>query len=197
MSMDSAKAVKYRNLTWLAVLLTMIACVLMMNYYCVPAQDEVAYATIGAIWSDEPIGRVSSFADIVRQQIGEYQGGGAGRIWLHSIVAFFSGFRLYAVFDVLNGRNLVFVVVDSKRRDNSVADVYNVIAFLLDIIGQECLMLERVQVDLPIVQSFAVDMEFLAEVLNESDFADVDMASMTVRPSKNWEKVGLYDVCEA
>lgn len=103
MSMDSAKAVKYRNLTWLAMLLTMIACVLMMNYYCVPAQDEVAYATIGAIWSDEPIGRVSSFADIVRQQIGEYQGGGAGRIWLHSIVAFFSGFRLYAVFDVLNG----------------------------------------------------------------------------------------------
>ena len=50
---------------------------------------------------------------------------------------------------------------------------------------------------LPIVQSFAVDMEFLAEVLNESDFADVDMASMTVRPSKNWEKVGLYAVCEA
>ena len=50
---------------------------------------------------------------------------------------------------------------------------------------------------LPIVQSFAVDMEFLAEVLNESDFADVDMASMTVRPSKNWEKVRLSAVCVA
>ena len=103
MSMDSANAVKCRNLGWFAVLFTMIACVLLMNYYCVPAQDEVAYAMIGALWSDEPIGRVGSIADIVQQQIGEYQGGGAGRIWLHSIVAFFSGFRLYTLFDVING----------------------------------------------------------------------------------------------
>lgn len=49
---------------------------------------------------------------------------------------------------------------------------------------------------LPVVYDYAVDLPFLAEILNESDFADVDMASMTVRPSKNWEKVGSQWVCE-
>lgn len=50
---------------------------------------------------------------------------------------------------------------------------------------------------LPVVQSFTTDLEFLAEVLDESDFAEVDMASMTVRPAKNWEKVRLSALAEA
>ena len=41
---------------------------------------------------------------------------------------------------------------------------------------------------LPVIQSYGVTAEFLAEVLGESEFADVDLSQMTVRP-KNWQKV--------
>ena len=40
---------------------------------------------------------------------------------------------------------------------------------------------------LPVIQSYGVTAEFLAEVLSESEFADVDLSQMTVRP-KNWQK---------
>ena len=45
---------------------------------------------------------------------------------------------------------------------------------------------------LPVIQSYGVTAEFLAEVLSESEFADVDLSQMTVRP-KNWQKVVAPD----
>ena len=48
---------------------------------------------------------------------------------------------------------------------------------------------------LPVIQSYGVTPEFLAEVLRESEFADVDLSQMTVRP-KNWQKVVAPDGCD-
>ena len=90
---------------WKACLLTVVVmaiCVFLMNLFCVPAHDELAYASKGGWWSDVILDRINSFSDIIYQQKGEYLGGGAARVWLLGTVAFFAGFKLYLLFDILN-----------------------------------------------------------------------------------------------
>lgn len=86
------------------LLLCMVIGVFLFNYYVCPAHDELAYAYRGM--STPMVGevdRISSFRDIVNLQIGDYfRSYGNGRIIVHSIVSFFSGFKLYTLFDVLN-----------------------------------------------------------------------------------------------
>lgn len=74
----------------------------LLNVFSIPAGDELANAfggqstTIHAEWP-----RISSLMDIVRQQYADYMNA-TGRVFVHGITAFFSGFRLNYVFDVLN-----------------------------------------------------------------------------------------------
>lgn len=82
----------------------MAVCVFVMNVWCVPSQDELAYAFTGmAKPIIEPVKRISSFSDVVTQQLRDYTtSGGNGRVLLHGLVAMFAGFRLYTLFDALN-----------------------------------------------------------------------------------------------
>lgn len=87
-----------------AILGLMAVCVFVMNVWCVPSQDELAYAFTGmAKPIIEPVKRISSFPDVVAQQLRDYTtSGGNGRVLLHGVVAMFAGFRLYTLFDALN-----------------------------------------------------------------------------------------------
>ena len=42
---------------------------------------------------------------------------------------------------------------------------------------------------IPVIQSFGIDAEFLAEVLNDCPSAEVDPSRFTVRLKTGWEKV--------
>jgi len=87
---------------WASVLVVAIVCVVLMNVFSIPAHDELSYAFAGQSTSD--IGfcpRINSFMDIVRQQYCDYMRAN-GRVFVHGLVAFFAGFRLYYLFDIVN-----------------------------------------------------------------------------------------------
>ncbi len=91
-------------LAW-GCLLVMFLTILTMNIQNIPSQDELAYAFNGGMSKPLPkeILRVDSVDAIIAQQIRDYTtAGGNGRVFLHGLVAFFSGFKLYLLFDVLN-----------------------------------------------------------------------------------------------
>ncbi len=90
-------------LPWV-LLCIMGICIFLLNYYSIPGHDEMSYAYWGQSTPMEgEVNRVSSFMDIVRQQYGDYmKNGGNGRVLTHGIVAFFAGFKLYTLFDVVN-----------------------------------------------------------------------------------------------
>ena len=94
-----------RRLTfWHVALAGLFLCVLLMNVFSIPAHDELAYAFMGESTPiDGTCPRVSSLSDIMRQQRLDYlHAMGGGRIFVHGLVAMFSGFRLYYAYDFLN-----------------------------------------------------------------------------------------------
>ncbi len=91
------------RLSWLLLGMSVI-CIFLLNYYAIPGHDEMSYAFWGQHTPmNGDINRVSSLMDVVRQQCGDYvKAGGNGRVFTHGIVALFSGFRLYTLFDIIN-----------------------------------------------------------------------------------------------
>lgn len=87
---------------WVALVL-MAVCLLAMNLWCIPAHDELSYAFQGQStpFTGE-VERVNALGDIVHQQYQDYLHGTNGRVFVHGVVALFAGFRLYALFDVVN-----------------------------------------------------------------------------------------------
>lgn len=87
---------------WLALIL-LIGAVLALNYWCLPAHDELGYTFQGEC---TPIvgeaHHVENLMDVARIQIADYQHGPNGRIFLHSLVCLFSGWELYTLFDFVN-----------------------------------------------------------------------------------------------
>lgn len=85
-------------------LLLLFVSILLYNFYAIPAHDELSYAFQGqstSMYGD--VDRVSSLQDIISQQSHDYtKPGGNGRVIVHGIVAFFAGFKLYYLFDILN-----------------------------------------------------------------------------------------------
>lgn len=91
-----------RNAKWIVILAVSAICVVAINVFSIPAHDELSYAFGGqSTPSTVFCPRVSSLMDIVRQQQNDYVHAN-GRVFVHGIVAFFAGFRLYYLFDVLN-----------------------------------------------------------------------------------------------
>jgi len=91
-----------KSWSWLLIALAVVS-VLLMNIYCIPMHDELSYAFGGQSTPIEGVcPRIHSFADVVRQQYGDYNASGNGRVIIHGLAAIFSGYRLYNVFDVLN-----------------------------------------------------------------------------------------------
>lgn len=82
-----------RRLCWAALAL-MVACVLALNLFNLPAHDGLAYA----FFKGE---RIASLGDVVRQQVAAYHDSN-GRVFVHGVVACFAGFRLYLLFDLVN-----------------------------------------------------------------------------------------------
>lgn len=73
------------------------------NLFCPDDHDTLSYAFAGQNSTFATTYRVASLADIVRQQWYDYLNPpGNGRVIVHGITAFFSGFRLWTLFDVLN-----------------------------------------------------------------------------------------------
>lgn len=85
------------------VLVLLVGAVFALNYWCLPAHDELGYTFQGEC---TPIAgaahHVRNLMDIIRIQIADYQHGPNGRIFLHSIVCLFSGWELYTLFDIVN-----------------------------------------------------------------------------------------------
>lgn len=89
-------------LSW-ALLVIMAGCLFLINRYCLPKFDELAYAFAGMSTPMEgECPRIASFSDVVQVQIGDYLSKGNGRVFVHGLVSIFAGFRLYALFDFLN-----------------------------------------------------------------------------------------------
>ena len=82
-----------------ALLALMAVCIFAMNVWCIPAHDELSYAFTRN--PDIPSSRIGSLSDIVRQQYWDYLHYNC-RVLIHSVVTFFSAFRLYTLFDALN-----------------------------------------------------------------------------------------------
>lgn len=78
--------------------------IFLFNFYAIPAHDELSYAFQGQSTAMHgSVERISSLQDIISQQLRDYtKPGGNGRILVHGIVAIFSGFKLYHLFDFLN-----------------------------------------------------------------------------------------------
>lgn len=101
MKLFSGYMKNYRIKVW-GFLFLVFGLVLLMNIFSIPAHDELSYAFLGQ--STPSVGncaRVASLGDIVNQQIKDYNTAN-GRVLIHGIVAFFSGFRLYYLFDIIN-----------------------------------------------------------------------------------------------
>ncbi len=88
---------------WLwGVLGLMVVGIFLMNLYSIPAHDELSYAFAGQHTpTTGECPRVASLWDIVVQQYGDYQVAN-GRVFVHGLAAFFAGFKLYMLFDLLN-----------------------------------------------------------------------------------------------
>lgn len=87
---------------WIALVL-FVGAVLALNYWCLPAHDELGYTFQG---EGTPINGVAhhiqNLKDIIDIQIADYQHGPNGRVFLHSVVCLFSGWELYTLFDFVN-----------------------------------------------------------------------------------------------
>ena len=85
------------------VLVLFVGAVLAINYWCLPAHDELGYTFQGEC---TPIAgeahHVQNLMDVVRIQIADYQHGPNGRVFLHGLVCLFSGWELYTLFDFIN-----------------------------------------------------------------------------------------------
>lgn len=92
-----------RVIIW-GMLLASVLGVFMLNYFSVPLHDELGYAFWEqAIPKTGPVSRVSSLADIVKEQyLCYFVPGGNGRVFVHAIVAMFSAYRAYILFDICN-----------------------------------------------------------------------------------------------
>ena len=92
-----------KALPW-GILFLLVVCTLLINVYAVPGHDELSYAFAGQntpIHGESP--RVASLGDIIQQQWRDYTTPGInGRVFVHGIVALFSGFKFYYLFDVIN-----------------------------------------------------------------------------------------------
>lgn len=77
--------------------------VLLLNWYCLPLHDELAYAFGGQVTPmTGAVTRISSFSDLITQQMNDYLYGRHGRVPLHTIVALFSMTGSFHLFDVVN-----------------------------------------------------------------------------------------------
>ena len=95
-----------RNAGWPAFIAVMAVCVLVINIFSIPAHDELIYSFCrvdGTAWTFDPVRtrRISSLADIARQQYDDWFYMNA-RVFVHAVVAFFAGFKLNLLFDVVN-----------------------------------------------------------------------------------------------
>lgn len=106
------REMKNRSFIWpVLVALTGIA-LFLFNYYCIPSHDELGYCWLGLStphWGDCP--RADSIAALIHQQIVGYNHDWSGRIFVHFIVGFFSGFGLHTLFDVCNALMTLLLVV--------------------------------------------------------------------------------------
>ncbi len=105
---------KAYGIGWWLLLGVMFGCIFLMNYYSIPSHDELSFAFAGqhtTINGDHP--RVGSLSDVVWQQYGDYMAtpdgrygyvstSANGRALSEGVVAIFSGFKFYTLFDVLN-----------------------------------------------------------------------------------------------
>lgn len=98
----------------------LIGVVFALNYWCLPAHDELAYTFQGECTPIEGAAHhVQNLMDIFHIQIADYQKGPNGRIFLHSIVCLFSGWELYALFDFVN-TGMWFLLVGLVLREGGV-----------------------------------------------------------------------------
>ena len=87
---------------WIFILL-FAAWLVAFNNYSIPAHDELAYRWLGLStphWGDCP--QADSLLQLIHQQYVGYYHDWSGRIFVHFIVGFFSGFELNTFFDVCN-----------------------------------------------------------------------------------------------
>ncbi|MBQ4440380.1 MAG: hypothetical protein II909_04520 [Kiritimatiellae bacterium] len=101
---ECAEGMARKSKVWpyYAMLALFFVFAVLLNVFSIPGHDELCCAFGGqstAIHAEWP--RVASLMDIVRQQYHDYMNAN-GRVFVHSITAFFAGFRLYYVFDILN-----------------------------------------------------------------------------------------------
>jgi len=78
-------------------------CLVLFNYFSVPAHDELAYGWLGLStphWGFCP--RANTLSALVRQQYVGYFHDFSGRIFVHFVVGLFSGFGLHLLFDFCN-----------------------------------------------------------------------------------------------
>ena len=95
----------------LLLIAVMGICVLLMEIFCLPANDELYYGSGGIRqgllqvngdpgWKD--FSHINSLAGVVRQQVTDYTTDSNGRVWIHAVVAAISGARLNWVFDLVS-----------------------------------------------------------------------------------------------
>ena len=105
---------------WVCALAAVFVCVLLLNVFSIPAQDELCYAFMGQYTPDNgPCPRIASLMDIVRQQYSDYLLAN-GRIFVHGMVALFAYFQMYYLFDIVNSCMwfvFVFLVLKESRVD--------------------------------------------------------------------------------
>jgi len=83
--------------------LAVFAGVLLMNVYCIPAQDELAYGFAGqSTPMAGEVARIATLGDVVRLQLHDYTHGGNGRILVHGVVTLFALLHRPLVFDIVN-----------------------------------------------------------------------------------------------
>jgi len=74
-----------------------------LNWWCIPAHDELAYTFQGECTPIEDAAHhIASLGDIVRSEMAEYSHGPSGRVFLHGFVQLFAGWELYHFFDFCN-----------------------------------------------------------------------------------------------
>jgi len=84
-------------------LLVAFAALFALNWWCIPAHDELAYTFQGECTPIEGTAHhIASLGDIVRSEMAEYSHGPSGRVFLHAFVQLFAGWELYHFFDFCN-----------------------------------------------------------------------------------------------
>lgn len=102
----------------LLLIAVMGVCVLLMELFCLPANDELYYGSGGIQqgilqgrgnpeWKD--FSHIDSLGGVVRQQWTDYTTDSNGRVWIHAVVAAISGARLNWVFDLVSAGFWLFL----------------------------------------------------------------------------------------